>query len=357
MLRRTIVLVLSAAFGILPEPTTSRAFGADGALAPAASSGAVKDGMALESMLSTRARLHSGVCRASWRWSTSSYQEEATWTIWFDYDKGFSRIDRDVPTRSRRVKRIDTPLEMIGYVEGGGGVICRDPPGGKAFAHAEPFDIRTVGLIQLISFQHEDATWQKWVDVVRREGAPEVSEDPDGKQRLAWDWGVREVKNEGGAFYHSRRWILWIDPAQQFSPVRSEIWHGTGQTKEVRRKLVEVIEAEWTEKDGAMVPARCRWHDPTDGEEAELTFKWESINTPVPETLFRPEALGAPAGTYVVNRRLGKEFIESIIGAQPPLVASWRSNWRVWLVLANGIAIGLIAAVLIRRRRRLARPG
>jgi hypothetical protein len=287
---------------------------------------------ALKSLISSREALHSGTCRASWTWTvetaTKSVKDEGTWKISFDYDKGLSRIDRQVATtvrrqpqmhqvfaqRFRNVKRIDTPLEMITYVEGVAS-IGRKPPGSRAFLHAEPFDVRTVGLAQLTSVRGEDATWQKWVDYARRQGDFGVSENPDGKLQLTWGWEGREVKDRDRTFFDSLRLILWIDPAQHCSPVRNEIWHGTGPTKQIRLQMVEVIEAESTEKNGVFVPVRCHWSMPIHKHEAELTFQWDSINSPISETSFTPEALGAPPGTYVF-RQIGNEpaQIQYILG-------------------------------------------
>jgi hypothetical protein len=296
------------------------------------------------SLLRSRESLKSGVCRASWKYtintSTKSSEDEGKWKFVFDYEKGLSRIDRELITtvrrgperdrvfarRFRRVKRIETSVEVMSYVEGVQ-VISRQPPGSKAFLHAEPFDLRTIGLVSLISLDRQGATCQMWVDYIHHAGVPDVSEASDGNVRLVWDSGVREIKGYGTPFYQSSQVIVWINPAQQFSPVRCEFWDGTSQTqeKEIRRELREVIEAEWTEKEGTWVPTRCRWQRPKHRndeseltKQAELTFEWESVNSHVSETLFTPEAVGAPPGTYVVRIVGEQSQIEYILGQPPP---------------------------------------
>jgi hypothetical protein len=135
------------------------------------------------------------------------------------------------------------------------------------------------------------------------------------------------MQGYGTPFYQSSQAIVWINPARQFSPVRSEFWDGTSQNqeKEIRRELREVIEAEWTEIEGTWVPTRCRWRRPKQRndeseltKQAELTFEWESVNSPVSETLFTPEAVGAPPGTYVVRIVGEQSQIEYILGQRPP---------------------------------------
>lgn len=134
-------------------------------------------------LVSHRETLHSGVARAHWTWTTKQHKETTDWRLYFDYDKGFSRIDRRVLNDGHRSIRVDTPDESIIYVpvpEPGTGVISRHPPGAPAVKHGYRFDVRTTGLAALISVKGNAATWPNFLAMLERDGRASLLTEADG---------------------------------------------------------------------------------------------------------------------------------------------------------------------------------
>ena len=275
----------------------------------------------VDGMISSREKLHAGVCQARWKWQakTNSYKETAIWLLYFDYDKGWSRIDRHLTSRPRDVIRIATPVEVIDYVPGPSGTITRQPPGAPALAEGWAFDVRVTGLVPLISMKGNRATWEKFLQVADHDRKASVENEPDGTLRLTWET-IRKADAPGQDLHERIGHSFWLDPRRQFSPVRAEFFAGASPDRSGgERKVFAIIETEWIEHDGALVPKRCAWTEPIAVQTAELTFEWTSVNNSVTPALFTAEGLNAPKGTLIINSKQGESFIESIVGEEPPM--------------------------------------
>ena len=136
-------------------------------------------------LVSSRERLRSGEARAHWTWKTKKYKESTDWHLYFDYDKGLSRVDRRVINDGHRIIRVDTPVESLNYVPASD-VISRLPPGAPALAHGYVFDVRTTGLAALISIKGNAATWPAFLAMVERDGRPTLHNEADGKRCVTW---------------------------------------------------------------------------------------------------------------------------------------------------------------------------
>lgn len=266
--------------------------------------------------------LHSGVARAHWTWTTKQHKENTDWRLYFDYDKGLSRIDRRVINDGHRSIRVDTPDESIIYVPvpaPGTGVISRHPPGAPAVAHGYVFDVRTAGLAALISIKGNAATWPRFLAMLERDGRPTLHTEADGTLCVTWRKS-KAVETPDGKLVERFGHSFWVDAKRDFVPVRATFFSGASPDPSIDgSKVSTIVETEWTEEQGILVPRRCAWELPLDKQSAELIFEWESVNGPVDEKLFTPQGLGAPKGTLIVNDRLGKDFIESTIGEEPPM--------------------------------------
>ncbi len=97
-MRRMVIILLGAAISGQWSTETRAVQGEDAVAAPPAAGGSHAWPAELKALVKTRGALHSGVCRASWKWSTNTSEEEGQWKCFSDYDKGLSRIDRDVTT-------------------------------------------------------------------------------------------------------------------------------------------------------------------------------------------------------------------------------------------------------------------
>ncbi len=272
----------------------------------------------VDALASSREKLHSGEARAHWTWNTKKYKETADWRLYFDYDKGLSRVDRRVINNGHRSIRVDTPDESIIYVPVSG-VISRHPPGAPAVAHGYVFDVRTTGLAALISIKGNAATWPRFLAMLERDGRPTLHTEADGTLCVTWR-DMRVVDTPDGKFCERFGHSFWVDSKKGFTPVRATFFSGASPDPAVDgSKISTIVETEWTEMQGIMVPRGCRWQLPLSEQSAELIFEWESVNGPLDEKLFTPEGLGAPKGTLIVNTRLGEDAIESTIGEELPM--------------------------------------
>lgn len=279
-------------------------------------SDAVSAAGAVDALTSMREKLHSGTCSAHWTWTTKTYKEQAECQFYFDYDKGLSRVDRSVMNKHRVVVRIDTPLEVIHYVPRplGTSTITRLPPNAPALANGQVFDLRTTGLAPLISVKGNAARWKNVLAMLSRDGDAAMQEEPNGDLRLTWHT-MREVKTPNGKIYEQSGYVFFLRRNLQFAPVRAEFFAGGSVDANASRPNPRtIIETDWIEREGIVIPARCKWDLPSDGQTAELKFASESVNGSVDDKLFTPQGLGAPNGTYIVNSRLGESFIENILG-------------------------------------------
>ena len=272
----------------------------------------------VNALVSSREKLHSGEARARWKWTTPKFKESADWRLHFDYDKGLSRVDRHIINDGHRSIRVDTPDESIIYVPVSG-VISRHPPGAPALAHGYVFDVRTTGLAALISIKGNAATWPAFLAMLERDGRPTLRTEADGTLCVTWSKS-RAVKTPNGNLLERFGHSFWVDSKRDFAPVRATFFQGASPDPSVDgTKISAIVETEWTETQGTLVPLRCAWQSPLSEQSAELTFEWVSVNGPVDEKLFTPKGLGAPKGTLIVNTRFGEDVIESTIGEESPM--------------------------------------
>jgi hypothetical protein len=272
----------------------------------------------VSALVNSREKLRSGEARAHWKWTTPKYKESADWRLYFDHDKGLSRVDRCVINDGHRSIRVDTPEESIIYVPVSG-IITRHPPGAPALKHGYVFDVRTTGLAALISIKGNAATWPRFLAMLERDGRASLRTESDGTLCVTWS-KTKVVETPDGKLLERFGHSFWVDSKRSFVPVRATFFSGASPDPSVDgSRISEIVETEWTEQQGIMVPHRCAWKLPLNNQSAELTFEWVSVNGPVDEKLFAPEGLGAPKGTLVVNDQLGKDFIESTIGEEPPM--------------------------------------
>lgn len=276
----------------------------------------------LADLVNSREKLHSGVARGHWTWTTKTYKETTDWRLYFDYDRGCSRVDRRVLNDGHRIIRVDTPVESLIYVPSSvprSDVISRLPPGAPALAHGYVFDVRTTGLAALISVKGNAATWPRFLAMLERDGRPTLHTEDDGTLCATWR-KTRVVETPNGNLLERFGHSFWVDSKRGFVPVRATFFSGASPDPSIDgSKISAIVETEWTEMQGIMVPRRCAWQLPLNDQSAELTFEWESVNGPVDEKLFTPEGLDAPKGTLILNKRLGQEFIEATIGEEPPM--------------------------------------
>ncbi len=133
-----------------------------------------------------------------------------------------------------------------------------------------PFDVRSLGLL----FWNQDPTLLNFDQVLKTwtdSCLEEVAKESDHIYRMTLSSG------QNNAVIRS----VWIDDSRGFGPIRCEVSTRSGLP-------IYVSEMVWVQIHGTWIPKKFR-NELTMGSRAdtyELSFKWDSVNKPVPPSLF-----------------------------------------------------------------------
>jgi hypothetical protein len=218
----------------------------------------------------------------------------------FDFEKGSLRFDRDqqiwerVPTEDWKLvpfqgKFALVPDHSLQWTSDDKRTAFIGPP--KKRYGIRPFDVRLVGISNWGGLNDTGTDWP----VVDRVFAQKVVA------------GVIEK----GSLYHvgwatpNFRFDVWFDSKRDFVPVRYEQIIGAADAKGVWPAPAGIGEAKWTKIEGVWVPSWFKQELKLTKSHyrQELTLERESVNKPVPASLFTWQTLGLPAGTRVVDTR------------------------------------------------------
>ena len=222
----------------------------------------------------------------------------------FDFENGLTRFDRSEPlavpapapaelAKDMAAKLIMTPQRTISWLkpEGQGNVVLiAEPRSAQLIQHVAPFDIRGLGLLfwnrdsSVLEFEHVLKTWTD-------AHLEEVAKESDHIYRIAVSSGQNNAILQ----------TLWVDDSRGFGPTRCEVASRSGLP-------IYVTEMVWVQIHGTWVPKKYR-NEVNLGSLSDiydLSFKWDLVNKPVPQTLFTVAGLELAKGTPVVDTLVGK---------------------------------------------------
>jgi hypothetical protein len=240
----------------------------------------------------------------------------------FDYEKGLFRFDRKetdwmAGRQNKEVVRGGKYVRTAEFaIEKGlaGRTITIKPLAKKASSPIKPFDVRTLGSVNLGELQSElsfSRVFGQDKGHVTEEKLIEVESESADVCRLTWTLTEnRTVKT-----------TIWFDKQQRFSPIRFEeryaLREGTSRriTKPPRwGKATFISEVTWKKTSDVFVPeafsiqeqsgVRREPFEVTSSRGYSLSFTWENVNEPIPDELFTPEGLADPGkAPYIVDVR------------------------------------------------------
>lgn len=312
----------------------------------------------IHGVIDSRQRLVSGVCRihgknrksrADSKSSDQGRTEDVECFCAFDFARGLYRFDRNVARRDgveQGGKFIRTPshaFELLGKVPelARSAVITRTRPGNSGNGIVAPFDIRIIGLFNLVG-----AYWERSLDEnlksLSADNFIEFAAESDNVFRLTWKRGNDRLT----------RYSLWIDTEKGYSWIR---WKST---YDANSALIDILaETGWDEKNGVWVPISMHLKDQQTSigtTEADWSIEWESVNEPVDSKYFDPQDLAPGTEVAMYSDEVGEKPIYlGLVGSAPVkprevVVSRWR---RFCLILTILVVLILLSLIVVRRYR------
>lgn len=312
----------------------------------------------LEGMWNSLSELHTGSGTARWIMSGPGQREEREYSFTFDFDTGRSRVERSLERAKAGVCRIDSPEETIFYNPDAMLIERVGPQSDARVEGCEPFDARIISLLSLYDFIYE-STFISSRDIINKMPEPRVNVREDGRYTITWE-SVKKTDASGKPLDHYTldRQVVVVDALKRFLPERSEVWVGTGTSREIVGELYATTETKWDLALDAPVPSECSfkvYRGPVNGE---LRLAWKAVNEPINGREFTIDGLTAAAGTVVTNLRLGATIIESQIGGPPsrPIPRTETgARWR-WILTITSIVFIMVMGIAVLLRNVCSRP-
>ncbi|MGH7918180.1 MAG: hypothetical protein ACREQE_11970 [Candidatus Binataceae bacterium] len=305
----------------------------------------------VDGMWGTLSSVHTGAGTAVFTWAyTPESRRQADFEFVFDYDSGHARVDRRFADDNQPFIRIDSPEETIVYYAGSS-IVDRKPPNSATSIEGEdPFDVRVLALIGFgdLTISNDDMTgliWEQFRANLATYPPPRVTAAEGGRLAITWEKSFL-ADPPGGADhkYSLSKFTVFVDPREQFLPQRMEMFSGFGPAPQgIRGELYSVTETKWNVVDGVPVPVDCVYDIVGTTKHAELHLKWKAVNGPIDPRPFTIEGLDLPAGTMIINDRLGPSIVESIVG-RPSMDASVPSGGGAWRWTLTGASIAALVA-------------
>ena len=244
-------------------------------------------------MTENRRKLERGVFVATGRriidnWSDRSHGSgEVELFGAFDHEKGLRRFDRTEPLAARLPLRavpdaladrltaqcIMTPQRTtirLSQAKGDSQIILINDPTPSHMQLHGTFDARSLGLLfwnrdsSVLDFESVLKTWTD----ARLEEVAKVSDHI---------YRITASSGQNNAVVRS----IWVDDSRGFGPIRCEVGSRSGLP-------IYVSEMVWVQIHGIWIPKKYRNEMTTASltDTYDLSFKWESVNKPVPQSLF-----------------------------------------------------------------------
>ena len=157
----------------------------------------------------------------------------------------------------------------------------------SALNDVAPFDARSLGLLywnrdhSVLEFHDVRRTWTE----ARLE---EVEKESEHIYRITVSSGRNNIIRQ----------TLWLDDSRGFAPTRCEVAYFS-------RPPIFVSELIWVELHGTWVPKK--YHNEhyvsSRSDTYDLSFKWTSVNKPLPQSTFTVAGLDLDDGTQVIETR------------------------------------------------------
>ena len=210
---------------------------------------------------------------------------------------------------------------------------------------ANPFDVRTLGCVGIISINKNTSLSEVLANAAVQQIVG-VTRTSDGLRVIEWT-----ILN--GAI--SKR--IWFDDSHGGCPVRLEALQPRPDTD----ILHEWSEINWKALSGVWVPVSAvMGYGPRGSESqlAEYAFEWDFVNEPVFDEFFTAEGLKTAGPVWVIDRRLEVPIVLEVLNSQKPSFESMQnstSRWssRTWLIVIGiqGVLIAIVIIVVMRDRR------
>jgi hypothetical protein len=311
--------------------------------------------------LASRQKLRTGLIEAVRNSSSENRNGERNsvvifYRIAFDHDSSKLRYDFRYSDRPQGGgKYISTPEQSV-LLSAEGRALTRSNPGDfPKTLPLQPFDVRAFGMVDPEAYFNSPYSFDKLVRAFRehQERAPLRlrNVELDGRVLLSC-----EISSEKSGSRHD----FYLDANRGGGPVRWERFWAIADP-ELRRPS-GVAEFDWQQINDVWVPVEARFVSSSDRRPAgDISLKWHSVNTALPEEFFDESDLGLPDDVWIMNNRLGKTVVEGTVGSLrerviPESEPSSKKS-KLWLLLANlGILFLLLAAYLARRWRTAQQP-
>lgn len=238
--------------------------------------------------------------------------------IAFDHEAGLTRFDRTEPIRvapdGRRVplpqtgwvvgteigKYVKTPDRSLTWINDDpknttkGAVVIRRPEAAP-YKQASPFDIRIVGVGNMILYEKNRQLDALFAGLKSRAEEARVQQLDSSLTRLVFPSEIAETRID-------------FDESRQFVPVRCEVYE-FGRDRMLAAKPSFESTTEWVKVSGVWVPAglKLRYEiNPKQEISYDLTFDWQRVNVPLPADLFQPRGMDLPDGLAILRSQPGK---------------------------------------------------
>ena len=287
----------------------------------------------LEGWKNARDSLTSGIFRAHGRWFDFSLKEDpkcdgpCEYYCAFDYRKGLFRCDHKIPivfrvrdaktgqeVRTIQVevgKYIATPVRSFEWSPDDSPTIYARGPNHKSDPADQiaPFDVRLLGVGSVGDFTGY-TTYKEMLPILVKWPVVGASKAGEGVWQVRWQSRGFET-------------TVWFKDEAGYLPLRMErryLWyHGVSNPQERG-------ETTWTQVSGVWIPKTAVLEQSLmTGRhiKIELAFDWESVNEPVPQSLFEAGSLLPPrVMANVVTTEQGRPVIlDRLPGGLPP--AKW----------------------------------
>lgn len=217
--------------------------------------------------------------------------------------------------------------------------------------HGRPLDVRCVGVYSQSAVSARFSIG-KFRSMMEEAVNPSVQSVREEGNLISIKWNV-------GRSESSRVFLeIVYDREQGSMPVRHREVYFNPTNGSISQ--VQVSTTEWELRSEVWVPRTWRMEDKSDGDIDEFTFNWESVNAPVPKSIFQLESFDLPNGVTIWNHRVGEVPVnEGIIGqakrvsseraATPPDSQGTTRDASVFNWLNISIASLALLAVLLRR--------
>jgi hypothetical protein len=213
------------------------------------------------------------------------------------------------------------------------------------------FDPRLVGLVNFVEVDRRERFNSVMSHIKSAASKATVTAD-NQLARLVWRAdGEKLVK----------RSTLVLDINRGASPVEFEVAYRTRASIDANDekpwRVAYTNKTSWKQLMDVWVPetwiAQINPHADR-GSCRQYTFEWESVNENIDRNVFTLDGLNLPKGTIVQNAVLGSTFTEKVVGnipfAQPEVVGTTRTSWRIALVVINALLIVVIISAMVWKR-------